>query len=349
MRTPLIGIIALLSTSFVLKSLQVEAASELTGQERAEAASRGLVGSLAPKLVLKTIDGDTIDLGSLYGKKAVYLEFWATWCIPCREQMPHLERTYRSAGPDLAVIAVNAGFDDSLAEVQKFRRQFSLTAPIVIDDGKLGEAFHLRVTPQHIVIGRDGRVQYVGHLADERLDAALQSARTARSAGMPPSTAGMPGSTPGYGVGDHLPNISATMLDGHLFRSLDPRTKRPTVLVFLSPWCESYLAPRRADLSTRCRQVRKQIDSLAQDTDVRWLGIASRLWATRDDLSDYQAQYKVKIPLALDESGVWFRSFRVMNVPTVLIADADGKIVRRVEGFDAHFPEKLKDIARKMQ
>ena len=89
-----------------------------SGQDRAEAAGQGLVGSAAPRLVVRTIDGDTIDLGALYGKKAVYLKFWATWCVPCREQMPHFEHVYETAGPDLAVIAVNAGFDDSVEEIQ---------------------------------------------------------------------------------------------------------------------------------------------------------------------------------------------------------------------------------------
>jgi thiol-disulfide isomerase/thioredoxin len=54
------------------------------GEQRAEAVGHTLIGSPAPRMVLKTIDGETIDLGKLYGKKAVYLKFWATWCVPCR-------------------------------------------------------------------------------------------------------------------------------------------------------------------------------------------------------------------------------------------------------------------------
>src|ERR1043165_8702648 len=99
----------------------VSAASAPSGQERAEAAGKGLIGSPAPRMVVKTIDGQQIDLGSLYGKKAVYLKFWATWCVPCREQMPHFERTFEAAGPDLAVIAINVGFNDTLEDVQTYR------------------------------------------------------------------------------------------------------------------------------------------------------------------------------------------------------------------------------------
>src|ERR1700753_172636 len=149
------------------------------GQQRAEAAGHRLISSPAPRMVLKTIDGDTIDLGKLYGKKAVYLKFWATWCVPCREQMPHFEKMFESRGSDLEVIAVNAGFNDSVEDVREYRKRLGIRMPIVIDDGTLGAALNLRVTPQHVVIGKDGRVQYVGHLANEQLDAALVAARGA--------------------------------------------------------------------------------------------------------------------------------------------------------------------------
>ena len=120
-----------------------------TGQQRANEVGRSLVGTPAPQLVLETIDGDTIDLGQLYGKKGLYLKFWATWCVPCREQMPHLEKTFEDAGDDLAVIAVDAGFIDTIADVRAVRDEFGLTMPIAIDDGRLADALNLRVTPQH--------------------------------------------------------------------------------------------------------------------------------------------------------------------------------------------------------
>jgi thiol-disulfide isomerase/thioredoxin len=306
--------------------------AETSGQQRAEAAGRGLVGSPAPRLVLRTIDGDTIDLGSLYGKKAVYLKFWATWCVPCREQMPHFEHTYENAGSELAVIAINAGFDDSVEEIQRYRRELGITMPIVLDDGRLGAAFNLRVTPQHIVIGRDGRIQYVGHLADQRLDAALTAARN------PGPTAAVAGGADGpasvesihVGVGDSLPAQSVTTLDGRSFPFRDHGTPRPTVLVFLSPWCESYLATTRPAISASCRRTREQVSELARDQRVRWLGIASGLWATPEDLRKYQTEYKIHIPLTLDESGALFRTFRVTDVPTVLVADAQGRVLQRV-------------------
>ena len=66
-----------------------ETKAATSGQQLAESAGRSLIGKPAPRFVVTTIDGETIDLGRLYGKQAVYLKFWATWCVPCREQMPH--------------------------------------------------------------------------------------------------------------------------------------------------------------------------------------------------------------------------------------------------------------------
>jgi peroxiredoxin len=337
---------ALIGAGVAQGSLRAET-EDLSGQGRAEAAGRGLLGSPAPRLVLKTIDGEVIDLGKLYGKKAVYLKFWETWCTPCRQQMPHFEHTYQTAGPDLAVIAVDTGINDPLEDIQRVRRSAGLTMPIVIDDGRLAQALNLRVTPQHVVIGRDGRIQYIGHLADQRLDSALIAARSPSAQPTPPEDKAVH-PIARYQVGDRFPDITATTIDGDIFHARDSSEKRPTVLVFFSVGCESYLATKRPTVATRCRQVREQVDSLVHgNSEIRWLGVASGVWATEKELQEYRTQNKLAIPLTLDESGTWFRSFGVVNVPTVLIADAQGQIVRRVEGFDGHLPSELQSLVRK--
>jgi peroxiredoxin len=345
------------------------------GQQRAEAAGHNLIGAPAPRLVLKTIDGETIDLGKLYGKKAVYLKFWATWCVPCREQMPHFEKTFESRGSDLEVIAVNAGFNDSVEDVREYRKRLGIRMPIVIDDGTLGAALNLRVTPQHVVIGRDGRVQYVGHLANEPLEAALIAARgptagaavgklaaagsqrkvsdatldgnggsalapgDSRHGGGDPAAAAGAGSD--RGVGHPAPAFSASTLEGRTVGS-----SGPVVLVFLSPWCESYLETSRAAVSARCRDVRTQVEELArQHPDTRWLGVASGLWASQEDLSKYVTKYKVTIPLTLDESGALFNSFHVRKVPTVIAINGHGVIEQRIEGSDSELAAELSRVA----
>ncbi|HEX3395847.1 MAG TPA: redoxin domain-containing protein [Steroidobacteraceae bacterium] len=338
-----VGIVGAICSMLIAAAAQADS----SGEARAKSAAQPILGSPAPRVTLKTIDGETIDLGGLYGKKAVYLKFWATWCVPCRQQMPHFEHAYETAGTDLAVIAINVGFNDSLDAIQRYRKQLGITMPIVLDDGSLGAAFRLRVTPTHIVIGRDGRIQYVGHLADAQLDDALKKARGRAgvlvAAGKGRAAVAMR-ETPSIAVGDALPAQSLRTIDGQRFsmRPLDSG-RRFTALVFLSPWCESYLATSRPKVAENCRNMRMQVSGLANDPRVRWLGVASGLWADAADLRKYRQEQQVTIPLTLDASGNIFREFRVNDVPTVLIADAHGKLLRRIEGDAASDPKTLTD------
>jgi peroxiredoxin len=312
-----------------------------SGQERAQEAGRALIGKPAPRLVLTTIDGAKIDLGQLYGKQAVYLKFWATWCVPCRQQMPHFEHTYETAGADMAVIAIDVGFNDSLDAIRDYQRKLGITMPMVMDDGRAAAAFHLRVTPQHIVIGRDGRIQYVGHLADEQLDAALAKARTASTTTGVAAPAADASPIHRYQTGALLPPLAPRTIDGQPFALRDPQSQRPTVLVFISPWCESYLETTRPVVSANCRHMREQVAALTNDSGVRWLGVASGLWATQDDLREYRKKYGVSIPLALDASGALFRAFDVTEVPVALAVDKTGRISRRIESQELDTPVAL--------
>ena len=323
---------AVLAAASLVVALATRASAQ-TPQELAAAAGNGLIGTPAPALVVQTIDGESIDLGALYGKKAVYLKFWATWCGPCMKQMPHFEQAYETAGPDLAVVGVNVGFNDSLPDVRAVIVEKGLEMPTVIDDGQLAAAFNLRVTPQHVVIGRDGRIAYVGHLADERVDAELRAAAAPARGKAAPRVAAAP--IERFAVGDVLPDLDAVTLDGRTFRARETADARPTVLVFMSSWCESYFLNSRPELAADCRQGREQVAALARRVDVRWLGVVSNLWERPAALRKYETDNAPGIPLAIDESGEWFRAFDVMRTPTVVIANAAGTIVKRVDRFDA--------------
>jgi peroxiredoxin len=336
---------AVMRAAPILSALMLIAAAAAShaatsGEDLANAAGRSLIGKPAPRLVVKTLDGDTVDLGRLYGRQAVYLKFWATWCVPCRQQMPHFQHAFETAGPDMKVIAVNTGFNDSLDTVRTYRQRLGITMPIVIDDGRLAAAFGLRVTPQHIVIGRDGRILYVGHLADASLDAALVAARAEPAAAISGAEGAVQAAAlPRYRIGDRIPALAPATLDGGRFQFRDAADSGPLVLVFLSPWCESYLATSRPEASESCRRMREQVSELvgtngAAANGVRWLGIASGLWATPEDLREYKKHYGMTMPLTLDESGALFRQFGVTEVPTALMIDRQGRITGKVAAGD---------------
>lgn len=298
------------------------------GEKYAKEVAPTLVGKPAPALIVKTIDGRAIDLGKLYGHKIVYLKFWATWCVACREQMPHFEHAFETAGPDTVVIAINTNFNETREGVEAFRKKFGLKMPIVMDDGRLAEAFHLRVTPQHVVIGRDGRVAYVGHLINASLEAALAGT----------NVSGKPSAEKGRTVSDRDAPGRLTTLDGQTFELGASANRKPRILVFMSPWCESYLAQSQPTTSAQCRSAREQSEKLRARPDAQWLGIASGLWSDNEGLRSYRAAKNVTLPLALDTSGDVFRRYKVKRVPTVILLDAGGKEVQRLTGDMSTLP-----------
>jgi quercetin dioxygenase-like cupin family protein/peroxiredoxin len=322
-------------------------AADESGQGRAQAAGRGLIGSPAPAVMLTSIDGKSIDLAKLYGHKPVYLKFWATWCVPCREQMPGFEHDYETLGDRIAFIAVNAGFTDTEAAVRQVQRESGLRMPIVIDDGRLAADLNLRVTPQHIVIGRDGRILYVGHLADERLHEAMKAALAEPAR---PAAAGqlITRQATVFGVGDTPHGLTAITSAGDAFPVVGPSSDaRPRALVFFSPWCESYLQKSRPASSQECKRVREEMNELAPHGDARWLGIASGLWASPKDLADYQKDPGTEVPLTLDAGGELFRAFGVRDVPTVVLLDAQGRVAAKLGPKDRGLEAALRTLESK--
>ena len=88
----------------------------------------------------------------------VLLNFWATWCVPCREEMPALETLSRELGPKgLAVVGVN--FKEPRGEVEAFVREHALRFPMLLDaDGRTGQLYQVFALPATFVVDRQGRL-----------------------------------------------------------------------------------------------------------------------------------------------------------------------------------------------
>lgn len=121
--------------------------------------------TLAPDLTLEDLSGKRISLKSLKGR-VVCLNFWATWCIPCRQEMPSMEKLHRELKEQgLEVIAVN--FREDQSEVRKFVEELGLTFTILLDkDGKVFEQYGAWALPLSHFINRKG--EFVGKVAGYR-------------------------------------------------------------------------------------------------------------------------------------------------------------------------------------
>jgi thiol-disulfide isomerase/thioredoxin len=317
------------------------------GENRAHRAGQSLIGAPAAGIKLTTIDGKHIDLASLRGKQPVYLKFWATWCVPCREQMPGFERIYKEDGKRIKVIAVNAGFSDNAAAVREFRKKIPMSMPIVIDDGSLAGAFNVRVTPTHVLIDKDGRIAYIGHLEDDKFHAALARVMSGETV---PVAARRSGAKPFQHAtlkrGDVVSGLTIKTTDGTSM-PLATASGKPRALIFTAPWCESYLAQSRPAVSQACRRVRLEAEQLAKNGNVEWLAIASGLWASEEDLHDYQKSNRIGMPLALDANGIVFRTFNITQIPTVVLMDAENRIVQILGPDDVELAKAVQSLQRK--
>ena len=123
--------------------------------------NRGLpaeVGNDAPNfraLNLKT--QDTVSLAKTYKGQVVLVNIWATWCVPCRQEMPAMERLYQEFGPKgfkIAAISIDEG---DTRDVIKFADEFKLTFDILHDgDGSVQKAFQTYMYPESFLIDRNG-------------------------------------------------------------------------------------------------------------------------------------------------------------------------------------------------
>ena len=130
----------------------------------ASAAKEGLsIGSSAPNFELKTLTGDTVTLSQLKGKK-VMLNFWATWCPPCKAEMPEMEQFSKQIGDDTVILAVNI---DPQLDVQGFVNENKITFPILLDtEDKVNEAYQILSIPTTYFINSKGIIQnkYTGSM-----------------------------------------------------------------------------------------------------------------------------------------------------------------------------------------
>lgn len=129
------------------------------------------VGALAPDFTLQTVSGDSLSLSDLRGQ-VVLINFWATWCGPCRLEMPAIQARYNDGG--FAVLAVN--FDESAPQVQTFVDEFEITFPALLDPGgNVQELYRVRGYPTTFFVDADGviRVVHIGGMSEEQLDTYL--------------------------------------------------------------------------------------------------------------------------------------------------------------------------------
>ncbi|MFB4168555.1 peroxiredoxin family protein [Virgibacillus sp. JSM 102003] len=117
------------------------------------------VGNIAPDFELTTLNGDTVKLSDYRGQR-VMVNFWATWCPPCRAEMPDMEKFHQNK--DITILAINLTETESTkSDVTEFVEKFELTFPVLMDETvKVANQYQIQPIPSSFMIDSNGRIQY---------------------------------------------------------------------------------------------------------------------------------------------------------------------------------------------
>lgn len=133
-----------------------------------------LINTLAPDFTLEDLSGAAIELADFQGH-VVLLNFWATWCAPCRLEMPELQKLSDQFSPNFHILGVN--FDEPADVVGAYVEELGLTFDILLDPGGVvQDLYRVRNYPTSFFIDEQGivRIQHIGILSENQLDRYLR-------------------------------------------------------------------------------------------------------------------------------------------------------------------------------
>ena len=133
------------------------------------------VGAAAPAVKVNDLEGKPVDLGQFIGKRALFLEFWATWCELCEELLPRVRAAQAAYGSEVEFIGVNVTVNQSPERVRKYLQMHKPGFHTLYDDqGTSIRAYQVPATSYVVIVDRAGKVAYTGTGGAQDFDRVLQ-------------------------------------------------------------------------------------------------------------------------------------------------------------------------------
>lgn len=126
----------------------------------AEGVQEGVeIGDKAPDFMLETLDGETLQLSDFQGER-VMINFWATWCPPCKQEMPDMERFYQEHDPVILSVNLTDG-EMNTEQVGQFIQELELTFPVLLDrEGEVSNLYRIQPIPMTYMVDAKGIIQF---------------------------------------------------------------------------------------------------------------------------------------------------------------------------------------------
>ncbi len=133
------------------------------------------VGAKAPAVTIRDLDGKSVNLGQYIGKKAVFLEFWATWCELCEELLPRIRAARTAYGKEVEFFGINVTVNQTPARVRRYLEQHKPGFRTLYDDeGTSTRAYQVPATSYVVIVDRKGNIAYTGSGGTQDFDPVLR-------------------------------------------------------------------------------------------------------------------------------------------------------------------------------
>jgi peroxiredoxin len=146
----------------------------VTGNIRAQESGIA-VGTAAPAVSVRDLDGNRVDLGDYIGKKPVLLEFWATWCDLCEQLLPRIRKAKATYGSAVEFLGINVTVNQTPARVRRYLKEHQPPFRTLYDEeGASTRAYQVPATSYVVIVDRAGKVAYTGSGGTQDLDTPLR-------------------------------------------------------------------------------------------------------------------------------------------------------------------------------
>lgn len=259
----------------------------------------------------QVFDGKPLNLSDKIGKQPIYLKFWATWCLECREELPSLQRAYEEFGKSITMYAVNLNINESEKYIRHFQAINDLTIPMVMDkNGSIAGNFQFYGTPFHVLINADGEVVYTTYKDDTELRTQLIALAN----------------------NTHLKSIEKETTKPEKIK-ISPLPNGLSLIYFSATWCDWYMKDIHPDMANNCIEANRIVNGLHKhNPQLNIQAYVTSLWTEEKDLESYRKKHAIQYKIEVDNANHIARNYMASEYPTLLVFK-DGKEVKRITQF----------------